>query len=87
MPIACDKPASGLRLLRNVAAVNVVAILIPLGRFDKGLAIAANEIQEGIGVSVVILIGFHTSLFSTTAELATANTNRMPQAFLPNKLT
>lgn len=59
MLIAGDKPTGRLSLPSNIIAILFIAILIPLLRFDKRATIAANEIQDSVSISIVIVICLH----------------------------
>jgi hypothetical protein len=51
-----NKPTRGLSLASYVITILLVAILIPLRRFDERLAIATDEIQDGVSIGIIIVI-------------------------------
>jgi hypothetical protein len=57
--VAGNKPAGRLSLASDVIAILLVAIPIPLRRLDPYLTVAANKVQDGVSIGIIIVIRLH----------------------------
>ena len=56
-----DEPTSGLRVPGNVITIFLIAVFIPIRRLNRLLTIVTDEIQDCVGIRIVVVIRFHES--------------------------